>query len=154
MANECGSTPREGVAVRRGATTAGGTPTAEFASDPSSVPAARHLLHADLVSRRLPRHLIQDCLLVVSELVANAIRHARAFPSKDGTGRIRLGWSVAREQVWIGVTDAGGYDRPHVERASAVDTHGRGLAIVDAIAHEWGVTRTGSEVTVYAVVCA
>jgi anti-sigma regulatory factor (Ser/Thr protein kinase) len=119
---------------------------------PSSVPIARHLLREDLLARRLPARLIDDCLVVVSELVANAIRHARPFPAADGSGRLRLGWSVTREQVWIAVTDGGGPGRPHVESPSLIDIRGRGLAIVDAIADEWGVTGPGPEVTVYAVV--
>jgi len=139
--------------VGRVATTPGGTPTAEFVSRPSSVPAARHLVHDDLVGRGLSDRLIEDCLVVVSELVANAIRHARGFPTDNGSRRVRLGWSVRSEQVWIAVTDSGGSGRPHVEHPSLVDTHGRGLAIVDAIADEWGVTGSGSEVTVYAVIC-
>ena len=139
----------------RVATTPGGAPTAEFASTPSSVTAARHVVRDDLAGRGLPDHLIQDCLLVVSELVANAIRHARGFPAADGRGCIRLGWSVTREQVWVAVTDGGSSQRrPHVEHVSPVATHGRGLAIVDAIAREWGVIGEDSEVTVYAVVCA
>jgi serine/threonine-protein kinase RsbW len=145
---------REGVAVGRVATT-GGAPTAEFASTPSSVTAARHVVRDDLGVRGLPDHLIQDCLLVVSELVANAIRHARAFPATDGRGRIRLGWSVTDEQVWVAVTDGGSSQhRPHVEHAPLAATHGRGLAIVDAIAREWGVIGSDSLVTVYAVVSA
>lgn len=139
----------------RVATTPGGAPTAEFASTPSSVTAARHVVRDDLAGRGLPDHLIQDCLLVVSELVANSIRHARAFPAADGRGRIRLGWSVTDEQVWVAVTDAGNsHHRPHVEHVPLVATHGRGLAIVDAIAREWGVIGSDSEVTVYAVVSA
>ncbi len=146
---------REGAAVGRVATTQGGATTAEFASMPSSVTAARHVVRDDLAGRGLPDHLIQDCLLVVSELVANAIRHARAFPAGDRRGRIRLGWSVTDEQVWVAVTDGGSNrHRPHVEHAPLVATHGRGLAIVDAIAREWGVVGSNSEVTVYAVVCS
>jgi anti-sigma regulatory factor (Ser/Thr protein kinase) len=106
----------------------------------------------DLVARGLPPRLIEDCLLVVSELVGNAIRHARGFPAGDGMDRVRLGWSVYPEQVWVAVTDGGSADRPHVEHPPLVATHGRGLAIVDAIAHEWGVVGADSEITVYAVI--
>ncbi len=52
----------------------------------------------------------------------------------------------------IDVTDGGGRNRPHVETAGLADIGGRGLAIVQALATDWGVTRAGSAVTVYAVV--
>jgi hypothetical protein len=53
--------------------------------------------------------------------------------------------------VWIAVSDGGGRDRPHVAETSLSDIRGRGLAIVDSIAAEWGVSNTGPDVTVYAV---
>ena len=136
------------------ASAAGGTHTADFPSLPSSVPAARHLVRDDLVHRGFPPRLVEDSLLVVSELVANAIRHARPRSSvarANGAGEIRLRWTSGPGQVWIAVTDGGGRDRPHIAETSLSDIRGRGLAIVDSIAAEWGVSNTGSEVTVYAV---
>jgi serine/threonine-protein kinase RsbW len=136
------------------AATAGGSHIADFPSMPSSVPAARHLVRDDLVQRGMPARLVEDCLLVVSELVGNAIRHARPRSSRanlDGAGGIRLRWTTSPARVWIAVTDGGGHDRPHVATASLSDIRGRGLAIVDSIATEWGVTNTGTDVTVYAV---
>jgi anti-sigma regulatory factor (Ser/Thr protein kinase) len=136
------------------AATAGGSHTADFPSLPSSVPAARHLVRDDLVQRGMPARLVEDCLLVVSELVGNAIRHARPRPSRanvNGAGGIRLRWTTSPARVWIAVTDGGGDDRPHLAAASPSDIRGRGLAIVDSIAAEWGVTNTGTDVTVYAV---
>jgi serine/threonine-protein kinase RsbW len=133
---------------------AGGTHTADFPSLPSSVPAARHLVRDDLVHRGFPPRLVEDSLLVVSELVANAVRHARPRSSvarANGAGEIRLRWTSGPGQVWIAVTDGGGRDRPHIAETSLSDIRGRGLAIVDSIAAEWGVSNTGSEVTVYAV---
>ena len=137
------------------ATAAGGTCSADFPSAPSSVPAARHLVREDLVQQGLPVRMVEDCLLVVSELVANAIRHARPLSPVglgDGAGKIRLRWMSSATRVWIAVTDGGGRDRPHVASVSLADIRGRGLAIVDAIAAEWGVTNSGADVTVYAVV--
>lgn len=128
---------------------------AEFASVPNSVPAARHLVRDHLRSVGVATRMLHDCLVVVSELVANAIRHARPLATASGPGTVRLRWAVTRGQVWIGVTDGGSQERrPHVESASPADVGGRGLAIVDAIAAEWGVTRNDGEVTVYAVVSA
>lgn len=136
------------------AAAAGGTQTADFPSLPSSVPAARHLVRDDLVRRGLPARMVEDSLLVVSELVANAIRHARprsSVAARDGGGDIRLRWTCSATRVWIAVTDGGGRDRPHVADVSLSDIRGRGLAIVESIAAEWGVMDAGPDVTVYAV---
>ncbi|MGH8825759.1 MAG: ATP-binding protein [Jiangellaceae bacterium] len=136
------------------ASAVGDTYTADFPSLPSSVPAARHLVRDDLVQRGLPTRVVEDCLLVVSELVANAVRHARPRSSVarlNGAGEIRLRWTSSAARVWIAVTDGGGRDRPHIAATSLADIRGRGLAIVDSVAAEWGVTNSGPDVTVYAV---
>jgi hypothetical protein len=67
---------------------------------------------------------------------------------------MRLRWTAELDRVLIDVTDGGGPDRPHVETADIGDVGGRGLAIVQALAIDWGVTWVGPAVTVYAVVAA
>lgn len=124
----------------------------ELVSSPSSVPAARHLIRDDLAARGLPRRVVEDALVVVTELMGNAVRHACPLPSSDSSGTVRLRWSVGNGSVRIHVTDGGGSQRPHVERHSLIDTGGRGLAIVSALASDWGVVVTDDDVTVYAVV--
>jgi serine/threonine-protein kinase RsbW len=124
----------------------------EFPSVPSSVPAARHLVRDDLVARKLPWRVIDDSMLVVSELMTNAVSHARPLRLAGHADSVRLRWTADPPRVWIGVTDGGGRDLPHVESADVADVAGRGLAIVQALAIDWGVTRAGPEVTVYAVV--
>ena len=127
--------------------------TAELADTPSSVTLARHLVRDDLAVRGVPTPLIEDALVVVSELMGNAIRHARPLAVGDSRGRVRLQWSLQdSDRVRIEVTDGGGADEPHVEPPTLGDTGGRGLAIVAAIAADWGVVRSDHEVTVYAVV--
>jgi anti-sigma regulatory factor (Ser/Thr protein kinase) len=116
------------------------------------VPAARHLVCDDLAARDLPQRVIDDSLLVVSELMTNAVRHAQPIRAAGRTDSVRLHWAAEFNRVWIGVTDGGGQDRPHVETPDIADVGGRGLAIVQALAIDWGVTRAGPEVTVYAVV--
>lgn len=139
--------PTQGTELRGGR-------AAEFPNVSSSVPAARHLVRDDLVARRLPQPIIDDCLLVVSELMTNAVRHAEPLPNTVRGRAVRLHWTARLGQVCIGVTDGGGRDRPHVETASVADLGGRGLAIVEALTKKWGVTRSGTEVTVYAVMAA
>ena len=137
---------------RQMATSTAGVRTAELASAPSSVTAARHLLRDDLVGRGLPSHVIEDALVVVTELVGNAVRHARPLHGTNRSGVVVLRWDVAGLDVRIDVTDGGGTHQPHVEPPSLAETGGRGLAIVSAVASDWGVTSEAERVTVFAVV--
>lgn len=137
---------------RRMATRTDGVRSASLASTPSSVTAARHLVRDDLIGRDLPACVVEDALVVVTELMGNAVRHARPLPVNAVPGVIRLRWRAAPTSVRIDVTDGGGRDRPHVERPSLADLGGRGLAIVSAVATDWGVRRSRGQVTVYAVV--
>lgn len=124
----------------------------DLVSSPSSVPAARHLIRDDLAARGLPRRVVEDALVVVTELMGNAVRHARPLDRSGPSGMVRLRWTVGDKAVRINVTDGGGDQRPRVERHSLVDTGGRGLAIVSALASDWGVVVDDDDVTVYAVV--
>jgi anti-sigma regulatory factor (Ser/Thr protein kinase) len=106
----------------------------------------------DLARRKLPTRVIEDSMLVVSELMTNAVRHAQPLRTPGQDDAVRLRWTADPPRVWIGVTDGGGRDRPHVESADVADVGGRGLAVVQALAFDWGVTTVGHEITVYAVV--
>jgi anti-sigma regulatory factor (Ser/Thr protein kinase) len=136
------------------ATRTAGERTAEFASAPSSVTAARHLVRDDLVARGLASRVVEDALVVVTELVGNAVRHARPLRGPRPSGVVMLRWDATGPDVRIDVTDGGGSLQPHVEPLSLVDTGGRGLAIVSAVASDWGVISDGERVTVFAVVSA
>lgn len=136
------------------ATSTRGERTAELDSAPSSVTAARHLVRDDLRTRGLPSRVIEDALVVVTELVGNAVRHARPLRETDRSGVVILRWDATDSQVRIHVTDGGGRKQPHIEPPSLADTGGRGLAIVSAIASDWGVASDSDRVTVFAVVSA
>jgi anti-sigma regulatory factor (Ser/Thr protein kinase) len=96
--------------------------------------------------------VIEDALVVVTELVGNAVRHARPLHGTNRSGVVVLRWDVAGLDVRIDVTDGGGTHQPHVEPPSLAETGGRGLAIVSAVASDWGVTSEAERVTVFAVV--
>jgi len=110
------------------------------------VPKIRRAVVEDLESRELPSDLIDDTEIVVSELVGNAIRHARPLPD----GMIRVHWKVKAGVVEIEVSDGGGRSTPRPAPRSVWASTGRGLRIVRSLAHEWGVTEERSGRTVWA----
>lgn len=74
-----------------------------------------------------------DAELIVSELGANALVHTI---SGDPAGTFHITLAVSAQVVSISVTDSGGTKTtPQVERPTAEDTHGRGLGMVNALAH-------------------
>jgi anti-sigma regulatory factor (Ser/Thr protein kinase) len=73
--------------------------------------------------------LIPVAAVLVSELVTNSVVHA------EGVVTLWARW--AGEVLRVDVSDHGG----GVRVASDSDVSGRGLAIVDALATDWGVTR-------------
>jgi len=113
---------------------------------PPAVPKIRRAVVEDLESRELPSDLIDDTEIVVSELVGNAIRHARPLPD----GMIRVHWKVKAGVVEIEVSDGGGRSTPRPAPRSVWASTGRGLRIVRSLAHEWGVTEERSGRTVWA----
>ncbi len=88
-----------------------------------------------------------DARLVVSELVGNAIRHAR--PLADGT--MQVTWVAGPTGLDIAVTDGGARTAPEKVDASVSDLAGRGLAIVETLAARWWVESTRSRTTVHAL---
>jgi anti-sigma regulatory factor (Ser/Thr protein kinase) len=84
--------------------------------------------------------VIADAELVLAEMVGNAVRHARPLP--DGT--LCAAWDVVGDAVVVRVTDGGGSTRPAVQRHIDLvrAERGRGLAIVAALAGEWGAEPT------------
>ena len=100
-------------------------------------------LPAELTSVRLARRfvadqleewgineLLDDAMLVTSELAANAITHA------ESACRIRI--SRTPSSVRIDVIDSGS-GTPEPQPPSSTAEHGRGLHLVDAITSAWGL---------------
>lgn len=75
----------------------------------------------------------EDAELLVSELATNAVVHTRSS--------FRIGICVDHRLVRISVSDRSSM-LPDVRSATVDAGGGRGLALVDAIADEWGVHET------------
>ena len=89
-----------------------------------------------------------DARLVISELVGNAVRHAR--PLDDDT--VQIAWNNGPAGLDISVTDGGARTTPERVDAGLSDLSGRGLAIVETLATRWWVETTRSRTTVHALV--
>ncbi|PSK86234.1 anti-sigma regulatory factor (Ser/Thr protein kinase) [Murinocardiopsis flavida] len=109
--------------------------TAVFAAVPAQVGAARTWA---ATTSGLPGDTAADLALIVSELATNACRHSCS--ARPG-GAYTLTLTRYEDRVRITVTDAGPRPVPAPRPSSAPETDesGRGLALVAAVAHTWGV---------------
>ena len=112
----------------------------------SSTVAVRRALVSELRALGVNTIVVDESEIVVSELVANAFRHAKPLP--DGT--IGVHWTVSAGVVEIEVTDGGGPTTPHPAPRSVWSAGGRGLRIVGSLSHEWGVQEDPNGSTVWA----
>lgn len=112
----------------------------------SSVSIARQKLKNWMTAQGSPADRIEDARLVISELVGNAVRHAR--PMSDGN--IQVTWRVTGgDDLQLSVTDGGGGTRPHTVDAPSSALAGRGMAIVESLAVRWWAEETRSRSTVH-----
>ncbi len=80
----------------------------------------------------------EDALLVVSELVTNAVRHSGCKPLET----IVLNTRVTDRCVRIAVHDPGrSADTPEARREPAGPDGGLGLRLVEEVSDRWGVER-------------
>lgn len=101
----------------------------ELESDPRMVAVARHFVRDRLTSWEATEDL-DAAVLVTSELVTNAVLHARTA--------IQVKLELDGNRVRIEVFDEN--TRAPVEAACPPDaTSGRGLALVSALAPAWGI---------------
>lgn len=114
---------------------------------PSSVSVARHRLKSWMDANDTPGEAVEDARVVISELVANSVRHAR--PLADG--QIHVSWELETRGLQLTVTDGGSGTRPRALRASSSALAGRGMAIVEVLAQEWWSEQGPSRTSVHAL---
>ncbi|WP_431357687.1 ATP-binding protein [Streptomyces lydicus] len=138
---------------------------------PVGVGMARRRMREELLASGVQDSVVDDAVLVLSELLSNSCRHARPIYEHGSPGSVTPGTSVtpgakdapaasvraswridAQGRLTVSVTDGGGPTRPLPSTPSVTARGGRGLAIIRSLAKDWGVrdTVTG-EVTVWAV---
>jgi anti-sigma regulatory factor (Ser/Thr protein kinase) len=107
-------------------------------ADARSVAAARRLLRTALNGHQPAA--VEDAILMISELVTNAVRHTRdvllvLVTIHDDTLRV----DVSDDNPTVPVTPDPEHDA----------TSGRGLRIVQALADHWGITPTADGKTIW-----
>lgn len=105
----------------------------DLSGDVSDAPRCRQATRHEL-ARRIDAPLLEDVLLVVSELVANAVRH--------GLSPLVFRLQVADESLTVSVEDRRAGTDFGVLTIEPRSVRGRGLAIVDHLADRWGVEPT------------
>ncbi|MEU4885792.1 MULTISPECIES: ATP-binding protein [Streptomyces] len=111
----------------------GGVET-RFPRHPRSVGRARAVLRTQLSAWGVEGDAADSAELLISELMTNAVRHARVPHGREIETRFALTGRLLRLEV----SDAS--DRlPVPAQAGAEAEGGRGLALVAALAHDWGV---------------
>jgi len=113
----------------------------------SSVSLARGQLKDWMVSQGSSGDHVDDARLIISELVANSIRHAQPLPD----GNLGISWHLDPRGVQVAVTDGGAATQPRRVDAPASAIAGRGMVLVEELSISWWAERTRSRSTVYAV---
>nr|WP_237529457.1 ATP-binding protein [Streptomyces sp. SID5469] len=121
---------------------------------PAGVGKARHRMRDQLRTGGVADSVIDDAVLILSELLSNACRHGRPLgDALAGDGDVRAAWRVDDcGRLTVEVTDGGGPTRPVPATPSVTARGGRGLNIITALAEDWGVRDDArGEVTVWVV---
>jgi DNA-binding response OmpR family regulator/serine phosphatase RsbU (regulator of sigma subunit)/anti-sigma regulatory factor (Ser/Thr protein kinase) len=116
--------------------------TLAIADDVRAVHGARAFTTATLRDWELSASLTRDAILLVSEMVTNAIVHGRA--------PIQLRLRRSRGRLLIEVDDTA-TAAPRKMRPTADDIHGRGLQLVAMMADQWGTRPTTGGKSVWCV---
>lgn len=108
-----------------------------LSAHPESVAGARQLTRARLAEWRLSGDVYDAAVLIVSELVTNAVVHT-------ASARVVCELRCSDSRLRISVQDQG--HQPGGPRLSlqADDEHGRGLLLVDSMSAAWGSYDTGN----------
>ncbi|MFI9272019.1 PAS domain S-box protein [Kitasatospora sp. NPDC052896] len=85
-------------------------------------------------------HLVDDARLLASEVLTNAVQH--------GKGPVRLRLRCHPTELAVEVTDQSPH-LPHPRLAEADEESGRGLTLVEALAHRWGARPTDTGKTTW-----
>jgi anti-sigma regulatory factor (Ser/Thr protein kinase) len=123
-----------------------GRASLEVPHERTGVRLARHTVADQLTAVGVREEACDDALLVLSELVSNAVTHAAPLPN----GRIAVDWTVLGDALHLEITDGGAVTSPQASVPVLFSGSGRGLDIIRTICRAWGVTEGERSVTVWA----
>ena len=103
--------------------------------EPAAAQTARRAVEA--LEHKLDRTVLGDLRLLVSELVANSVRHTGAA----GADQIGLDVMLNDGVLRVEVSDRGGGFEPRPRAPDQSKASGWGLYLVDRLADRWGVIR-------------
>jgi anti-sigma regulatory factor (Ser/Thr protein kinase) len=93
----------------------------------------------------LPPAVRADVLLLLTELVTNAVRHGGVGPDES----LRVDWRLWPRRIRVEVVDQGTEFTQIRPRDTAGESGGWGLFLVDRIADSWGVGRSAAGTSVW-----
>jgi anti-sigma regulatory factor (Ser/Thr protein kinase) len=96
---------------------------------------ARTKLAGFLTVNRAPAEIIDDALIVISEMIANAVSHG--VPTADGT--VEISWTINGDLLELSVFDAGQSGSLKPIDFDEDSLSGRGLSIINRVADRWWV---------------
>jgi anti-sigma regulatory factor (Ser/Thr protein kinase) len=101
---------------------------------PRSIARARARLREHAGAWQIPDESLETAVLLLSELVTNAYKHACVSPGREIGTRCTLRNGTLRVEVSDAADE---FPKPH--ETSPDDESGRGLALVEALADAWDV---------------
>lgn len=99
---------------------------------------ARTRLAAFLTVHRASSAVIDDALIVISEMIANAVSHGEP----NSSGMIEISWAIAGDLLELSVQDAGEAGSLEPIDFDEDSLSGRGLSIINRVADRWWVDMT------------
>jgi anti-sigma regulatory factor (Ser/Thr protein kinase) len=103
----------------------------------------------ELADAGSPPSVLDDVEMVASELLGNAVRHARSIAG----GVLLLGWRIEDGEITVRVTDGGSGRTVEPRETGPMADSGRGLHMIETLASSWGVVEhAGGLRTVWAAV--
>lgn len=99
---------------------------------------ARTRLAAFLTVHRASSAEIDDALIVISEMIANAVSHG----APDADGSMEISWSLNGDLLELSVQDSGQGGSLKPVDFDEDSLSGRGLSIINRVADRWWVDMT------------
>lgn len=113
----------------------------DLSEGPQAAGQARRLVR-DVLEKVRATQILDDALLIVSELATNAVRY--------GAGPISAHISVDDRALTIAIQDARASDLPYPRVLTQTEPDGRGMHLVSAMASRWGWHRNQDSKVVWA----